>query len=548
MMLEKITDLTKAMVAVPSVNATEGERHIGEFVYNYLSRIPYFQKHPEQVKKVELKEDPLHRVNVYGLLIGEKSDSADTIILHGHIDTVGVEDFGALKEYAFDCDRLREEMLKIKDQLSDEVRQDLESGKYLFGRGASDMKSGDAVHIAVLEKLCEHPEELGGNILVSFNPVEESLHKGFIDGIDTLVEFRETYGLHYLFAINNDYICGMYPGDETRYIYTGSGGKMLPCVYIKGKETHVGQAFEGVDPCRISAEMLKLISLNTDFCDGYKGEYPAPPVALKAKDLKKYYSVQTPISAFAYYNYMVHTKGASEVLAEFKQVAETAVENVVREMNEKYKKYCGLMKLEYQELQPNIRILEYREVYEIAKERLGEEADRLMDETAKASIARKDDSRETSLAIVETLFERSGITDPAIVLFFATPHCPHNTLKDEIPEEKELTEQIQRIAAACGERTGETFRLMYFFPSLTDSSYLKIDDDAESIRLLEENFPRQDLLYPVPYEKIRSLNIPGINYGCFGKDAHKWTERVQIDYSFRVLPELILDTIDYYLK
>ena len=89
--------------------------------------------------------------------------------------------------------------------------------------------------------------------------------------------------------------------------------------------------------------------------------------------------------------------------------------------------------------------------------------------------------------------------------------------------------------------------MMYFFPSLTDSSYLKIDDDDESIKILEKNFPKQDLFYPVPYQKIRELNIPGLNFGAFGKDAHKWTERVKISYSFEKLPKLMIETIQAYL-
>ena len=82
-----------------------------------------------------------------------------------------------------------------------------------------------------------------------------------------------------------------------------------------------------------------------------------------------------------------------------------------------------------------------------------------------------------------------------------------------------------------------------FFPSLTDSSYLKIDDSEESIRVLKNNFTQYEQLYAVPLEQMKALNIPAINYGCWGKDAHKWTERVYIPYSFDVLPEFISYTL-----
>ena len=43
-----------------------------------------------------------------------------------------------------------------------------------------------------------------------------------------------------------------------------------------------------------------MINLNTEFCDGYEGEYSLPPVALKMKDLKGWYNVQTAKEALVY--------------------------------------------------------------------------------------------------------------------------------------------------------------------------------------------------------------------------------------------------------
>lgn len=55
------------------------------------------------------------------------------MILMGHIDTVGVDDFGSLKEYAFDPERLPEVLRQM--DLGEDVRRDLDSGEYMFGRG-----------------------------------------------------------------------------------------------------------------------------------------------------------------------------------------------------------------------------------------------------------------------------------------------------------------------------------------------------------------------------------------------------------------------------
>lgn len=41
-MREDMIRLTKAMIRIPSVNTTEGERKIGEFIEAYIKDIPYF--------------------------------------------------------------------------------------------------------------------------------------------------------------------------------------------------------------------------------------------------------------------------------------------------------------------------------------------------------------------------------------------------------------------------------------------------------------------------------------------------------------------------
>jgi arginine utilization protein RocB len=147
--------------------------------------------------------------------------------------------------------------------------------------------------------------------------------------------------------------------------------------------------------------------------------------------------------------------------------------------------------------------------------------------------------------MIRYLLQSAGIISPAIVLYYGAPYCPHNTLHGE---DKKLIKDIEDIAKKVSVETGEKYRFMRFFPSLSDSSYIRIDDSEESVKLLINNFPGMADLYQVPIDKIQEINIPGVNYGCYGKDAHKWTERVNIPYTFGVLPVLIQKTIDYYLR
>ncbi|MFT3984614.1 MAG: M20/M25/M40 family metallo-hydrolase [Lachnospiraceae bacterium] len=542
MIRETMRKLAEEMVQIPSVNTTSGEKDIGIFIEKYIRSIPYFQAHPEQVMIQRLADDPLERRNVFALLLGEKERKPDTILLHGHTDTVGVQDFGAAEKWAFQPERLMEEMKKM--DLAADVRADLESGDYMVGRGSCDMKSGDAVFLGILKEMSERVSGLSGNILVSFNPVEENLHTGIIEALDQLLLLRETYGLEYKLAINNDFICPLFPGDDKKTIYTGTVGKLLPCFYIQGKETHVGQCFEGFDASMAAAGLVEKLNLNCGFSDGYEGEFTYPPSVLKIKDLKPWYNVQTASEAFVYFNYFVHNASMEEITDGLKTAAKEVMEETLQKVNRMSGRFCEMSGQSHKDYDYPLYVLTYEELFERAKQKSGfceETLQKIIDE----QIEEKVDKREIPIAVIRYLLQWTGIKSPAMVLYYAAPYCPHNTLQGR---DERLIGEIRKIADSVSEETKEVYRFMKFFPSLSDSSYIKIDDSEESVQTLINNFPGMQQLYPVPIEKIQKLNIPAVNYGCYGKDAHKWTERVHLPYTFGVLPVLIEKTIDYYLK
>lgn len=543
---QEMLQLAKDLVCIPSINTTKGEKEIGIYIESYFRDIPYFQKHPEQVIVRELKDDSLHRRNVFALLLGEKKSSqsiGNTIILHGHTDTVGLEGFGALTPYACNPDKLQEELMQM--QLEEEIGEDLLSGEYLFGRGACDMKSGDAVFMEIMKAYSQHPEELTGNILISLNPVEENLHTGIIEGLEVIEELKETYGLSYIVAINNDYICPLFQGDQMKTIYTGIVGKLLPCFYIQGKETHVGQCFNGFDASMIAASLLRKIHLNHEFIDHYEGELTYPPSVLKIKDLKPWYNVQTASEAFIYFNYFVHNGTIEGITNQLKKGAQEVLQEVKESIDRERQWFSAHSKQDFVNVQDKLDVYTYEELLEKAREASKENLEKALDRILKEEIQKDVDTREVPIAMIRYLLEKAHITNPAVVLYYAAPYCPHNTLQGQ---DEALMKDIEEIAKEVSEETGEAYRMMKFFPSLSDSSYLRIDDTQQSVKLLLDNFPGFRELYPIPIEQIQRLNIPTINYGCYGKDAHKWTERVHIPYTFGVLPKLIRKTLDCYLR
>lgn len=537
--------LTKKLVSISSINGTSGEKKVAEFIEDYIRQIPYFKEHQDQVIIQNLKDDELGRRNVFAYIKGENCNNGNTIMLHGHMDTVGVDDFGGLKEFAFNPDELLNKMLNM--DLSVEVRKDLESSDWMVGRGCCDMKSGVAVFLVLLKELSKSVDKLKGNILLSVNPVEENLHTGIIEGLEVLNYLKEKEKFNYIFAINNDYICPLYEGDKNYYVYMGAVGKLLPCFYIQGKETHVGQCFEGYDATRVAATLANKINLNTDFCDGYEGEYSLPPTVLKMKDLKMEYNVQTAFDAFVYFNYLVHNDNTEAIIKKLKAACSETLREVSDEINSQYKKYCELSKDTYHEISYDYEVYTYDELLKTVKEKKGEAVEEKLKTLTEELINKNVDKREIGIHLVKYMLGELKEKKPVIVLYFAAPYCPHNTLKKECEDEKKLYDEIKNIVSDFSKEENKNYCIKQFFPSLSDSSYLKIDDDKESIKALIKNFPQYDVLYPVPLLKIKDLNIPAINYGCYGKDAHKWTERLCKPYSFSVLPKLIMRTINYFI-
>ena len=545
--VKEIEKLTIDLVNIPSINNSVGEAKVADKVYEYFTEINYFKENPNNLWTTDLINDRYGRKNIFALLMGEKDPkNKKTIIIHGHIDTVGIEDFGEVSRFAFDPIVLKEKLKEL--DLPDEIQKDVESDDWLFGRGACDMKSGVAVHMYVVKKLAENIKEFSGNIIFMANPVEENQHTGIMEALSDLKNIKEKNNLKYIMAINNDYITDMYPGDTNKYIYTGAVGKLLPCFYVSGKETHVGQCFEGLNPNIISAELIRLIDLNIELCDEYNGEFTLPPSSLRMTDLKDFYNVQIPFASYLYFNYSIHNKSTVEIMDELKEKAETAMKNSLRYVDKQFKLYCDRSENAYTPIKWNYNILSYEELYEKVKEQYGDELDQTIRDISLKMLEDNEDTRVICLKIVEKLKQLNKDKNPSIIIFFSPPYCPHNTLKKNIPTEAALINKLENIIDDFSKESDYKFKIQNFFPSLSDSSYLKIDDDHESVNKLVNNFPDWEKIYKVPLGEIKEFNVPAVNYGVYGKDAHKWTERVYKPYSFETLPKLLFKTIEELCK
>ncbi len=530
-MPQQIEKVAQELVKIPSINnSLHGEADASEKIKEILLSFPYFEQNSDLVWTTDLPADPYQRKNVFAFL--PKQGIKQTVLLHAHMDTVGVEDFGKIKSMAFDPDKLLDFFKEYEED--SEIKEEALSGDWAFGRGMLDMKSGMAVHLMNLLFYTEHLEELPFNLLFMGNPVEENDHTGMIESLPELIKFKQQ-GYEFIAAINTDFVSPLHEADTTRYLYTGAAGKMLSCFYIKGREAHVGNTLQGIDPTLLSSAINLAINTNPALCEEIDDEEILPSSALYQRDQKDFYNVQTAKTAHLYFNTFLYEKSAKDVLDTLLDATKQAVDQVTRMLDERLTAHRKNIHVPQGSIEHSVKIYLFEEYVAFCREKINPDAilQTLLTKTEKL------DKRELGFAFIDALEQATGDDSPKVILFLAPPFCPHNEIEQNTRLDVAVTSAAEKIA----ERTGEVFKKRRFFPFLSDSSYLAMNETDQEIKAIEENFPGMADIYPLPVQTIQQLSIPAVNLGVFGKGAHTWKERIYKPYSYEVLPVLIREVL-----
>ncbi|HMM21129.1 MAG TPA: M20/M25/M40 family metallo-hydrolase [Selenomonadales bacterium] len=539
---EKILRLAVELTQVRSVVGTAGEVTVAEHIHAHLAKLPYFRNHPEDLRFQPIPGDPLGRKNVLALIRGRKSNPKRAVLCLGHIDTVGIQDFAELQPEATQPDQLKQK-LAAAVKFCDETAAEIASDNWVLGRGIFDMKTGVAALMVMLELLSGQTEDLAGNLVFAGVPDEEGQSAGMLAAVAAVEALAVEEGWDFAAAVDTDYMTTRYPGDDHKYVYIGSVGKLLPCFYLYGEETHVGEAFNGLDANLLASEVLYQMDLSTDLCDVAEGEVTQPPVSLHQRDLKAEYSVQTANAVSIYFNYATHSSQPDEVLAKCKAKAAESFASVIKRLNEEYEKYCRLSHIPHQPLPWQVQVLTYEELYNNVKAEMGDEIDGIIEELAAGLKAQKVDDREFSLAVVHEVHKYYSDQNSKIIVYFAPPYYPHIYVKGEDAKEKRLLDVVNGAVEEAGERYDYKIVTRKFYPYISDLSYCRIAREDETIARLVNNMPAWSRTYALPVEAIRRIGMPVVNIGPFGKDAHKLSERVSKDYSFDAMPFILEKTL-----
>lgn len=544
---EEVLNFTKQLVNIESIVNTNGEKVMAHSLYTLLSSFPYFTEHPSHVTLSQTTEDEQERYNVLAFVKGTKGRSNRTVILMGHMDTVGIDDFNHLKALACSPEDLHKALLN--EQLPDSAKEHLESGGWMFGRGVLDMKSGIASHLYLIKYFSEHPHELDGNLVFLSECDEEDGSHGVLSALKTFKKWKADHGFNYVAAINADFVSPRYDGDENRYIYKGTVGKLLPSFFITGAETHVGSCFEGLDPNFIAAELTRQINYNPELCNEAFGETTVPPVSLKQTDLKPSYTVQTALSAYVYYNFFIHSWSPKDVLYKLKEQAEIAFSHALTTYNARYKQFCTLSGEPYKNHPWQPRVLTYEEMEDLLVKENGDSYSNHMTDFKQILLLDTElDTRMFAARVVEEAWKWMRDKSPAIILFYSSLYSPRIELSGKTDDEQALIEALDQAVEEMQPSYPHPIVTRNFFPYISDMSFIALSDDEEGINAVSKNNPGWGTKHYVEYKDVRELNVPVINIGPYGVDAHKKLERMEMSYSLEIVPNLTYKVIERLLK
>ncbi|SDL38341.1 Arginine utilization protein RocB [Clostridium cochlearium] len=530
---DKIMNTLLELVSVPGIAGTKSEGLTAEKTLSILEDIPYFQQHRENLNLIKIKSDPLNRSFVSALFCSSKP-SKKTIILTGHLDVVDIEDYGHLKELAFNPIELKKRIKELP--LDKDAINDLESGDYIFGRGTADMKFGLALHIELLRELSLR-DDFEGNILFLAVPGEESNSEGMLAAVPHLLELNKKYGYKYIGLFVSECCIPKEIGDETKRIYLGTAGKVMPLFLFVGKETHVYESFSGLNPNLLATELNRLLELNPDFCDINKGNITPPPTCLKQTDLKELYSVQTPLMAASYYNVLTLNLSIDELIEKLKNLCFQAFHNTLNIIEKSVNKFASISNRNSlrEEFEP--KVLTYEEVYKKVKETLGDKFDTYIQGKIEQWINENMDLQSIAINIMKETYLNYSDKSPAIIIGFAPPYYPDKHLMENKTDDMVLLKIIDNILEYAKDKFNTNIEKDHYYMALCDLSYTGITN-KKGLNTIASNILGINKSYNLPVDELSQLDIPSIAFGGFGKDFHKFSERLNISYSFEVVPNL----------
>ena len=531
-MKERIADIFQKSMAIKSFTHTAFERDIENFLMNYIGQIPYFQTHPDLFGSYPIPEDSLGRSVNWALV---RRDSADTVILFHHHDTVDTEDFGSLKDLAFDNQALKE---KLKEEsIHQDVLADIVSGDWQFGRGSCDMKAALALQLGVLEEYSSVSTGQANLLYLSVGD-EEAYSQGMRAAVGLLYDLKERFELNYILAIDSE------PFESTseseKVLHVGTVGKLMPLIVTQGLLSHMKEPLKGVNAISLLAKIVEKIDLNPLLSDAAYGEQSPLPSWSFMRDLKEQYDVSTVLRAAGYFSLLYLDKSPQDLL--------NLIQGLMQEaLDEFYDKYTKLQD-QYQESKSiaKPRVLTYQDLLEECQKKAGfKDFMERVNQEAKVELQKGLSYQEVTLSNVQKGLDFYDKKEALAVLAVAPPYYPTMNSRRLQGQDLDMDRFISFYQNYLANKGSYQLKVEEFFMGICDMSYCALEKPLSDYQALLNSMAVSKEIYPLDLEKIASINVAAVNLGPWGKDLHQLTERVYEKDMLDTIPAFFLYLLEH---
>lgn len=519
--------MIKELVSIPSVTESASESMPAEAIFARLSKLDYFREHPEYLR---LEDTPLegspHRLRSLVARVDAERKTNRTILMIGHFDVVDVECYGDIAEHAFSVDELG----KIFHADSDTI----------YGRGVMDMKCGDVIETALIEEFAKDRGLFDVNLVMALVGDEENTSAG-MRGVLPLLSEMKRGGLDFLAAVNTEPGEAGQSGVSGPMVFLGTLGKIMPAFYVRGKDAHVGNCYDGFSALLAASHLVAAAEGSPALADPASGSCQPSWICLDMKAMRNVYSVTVPDKAYAFFNCFTTNNTPSQIIAQMRDLASKALEEASAQTERSCRELIALGYSGSRFLPPKPSVFTFSELCELARRRYGRGFDTELKDFAAA--LPPGDMRARGIKIADFAAERSGAEPPYIAVFFLPPWLPVRTDFTNDARDAAVIRAAREIEQECADRYGLKMREIELFSGLCDLSYAGGTVSSADAAAFSENMPGWGEIYSIPLEDMQCLGMPVVNLGPSGGAPHRKEERLYLSYSLDVLPELLKSMI-----
>ncbi|MDO4671224.1 MAG: M20/M25/M40 family metallo-hydrolase [Aerococcus sp.] len=530
---ERIRELLLRFVAIKTDTGTELERNNRLFYEKWFKEVDYFKEHPECSGFYPIKADPLGREVCWALLLGK---SKETVILIHHTDVVDTEDYGRFKEAAYDPELLEDILKRGALALPRDAVLDLNSDEWLFGRGVSDMKSGGAMQCALFEEYAVDPT-FAGSVLIIGVPDEENMSAGMRGALPLLTELKQRYHLNYRLLINSEPHERQEPNEVI--VHDGSVGKLMPIVLVRGKLSHVSEVYQGLNATQLLAAIVRQTEIDPWFVENKHDTVIPAATWLAARDLKQAYDVSLPLFAGGYLSVLHANHTPNEIMHHLFRDIKTAIHQAMADLKARYNVYATVADNPMPFVDSEPLVLSYQELYQrvlnenpTAKTTIQAKEKQLTNDVLAGTLAFDQANFQLMMAVLELWSNKS----PVVVTGLMAPYYPAVSNADK-SEWQWVSLALEALKQEVALPNAQTMKIEHYFTGISDLSYAMYTAPADVIEKIERNLLFWGSAYDIPFQDIQNLNVPVVNMGAWGKDLHRYTERVNKADLFKWAPE-----------